>query len=1336
MAAQWGRPYTSSQFADDDPIEDLPEMPSSSASSYQQQQQPQRHLANPFGHIATRPNAHWSKASSLTRASNTSTTRGQQQGHQGHRPGAAMSRYGQSSYGSSGPSAQAAAQTSLVCVSQALPPRMSHIFPYSHFNVVQSECFNDAFGSDSDLVVAAPTGSGKTGVLELTMLRLIHTNQDQFNGGVDVPKMLYIAPIKALCSERMQDWQHKFGELLGLTVFEVTGDTDDSTTSFMNNLYMAHLLICTPEKWDFVSRKTPDIISHIRLVCIDEVHLLGSKRGPCLEAVVARHMIQAKPRLVAVSATVPNLDDVASWLGCGADPGATMRRFDATYRPVPLQHIVYGYPPAKDNNGFLFERGLNQHVPELIRRHSSGRPCLVFCVTKKGCEQTAAAIRDSGLQLVQNDHHRHAAAQLASQLPESIRKYVSAGVGVHNSGLKPEERRVIEDGFVQGTLRVLCTTTTLAQGVNLPAHLVIVKSTLAYKGAGYVDYDDLEMLQMIGRAGRPQFDDKGVAVIMCPNNSKAKWERMVQGNVLLESSLASNLIEYTNTEIHLRTIDSYETAKQWIRTTFLYVRAKRQPQKYEMRSPIDPAIDAKVNETIEQLHEVGMILVDEASGAISSTALGSVMAKHSIKFETMKNFIQIDPREVEANSPKVEKGLLEAISQATEFLDFPPKQDQRKPLRTLATNCRYPLKNQAIGDAHKKAFVMLQCALEHTKTNQWELSAQFDQIRRLAERLSTVVETVLTEKPYNGVALAEAIKVERALKCKIWNDSRDLQLTQLDGIGDGFAAKLHGHRVSTLDQLARCDSSKLSMMREGQLSLQRLTEWSRTAASIPRYEVTIEVQQQGRTALVTLEPMDVMPSWQTVAGFEPQRATYHLLLYSDERQLIFNRKIAVNAANYGQPLTFTAALPTPVGQSGCIFGQLICREYIGIDRAFSWPKGLTSSSLVQLEPTAQAKPKAKSSKKRNNNDSKSAAGRPAKLQRTLSPYQQQAAAAPGGTTGSGWITKKAPPKPKANIATQSMNNTSTNTDFSGAAAAGGAGGGGIASGQGIDSMATWRSLSRKHNMSSGSTGRLTPHDTPNAMTTTASDQQPAEPPTQPSTANIARVSPGVPRPLNRPSISPRFPRSGAGAGVSRPVPRPPPVNRNPNAPVMMPPRPPAQPPFPHNVARPFVRPPPPTYGVARPFVRPPPHRPVCAPAARPRCVSVSASSRFGPPAPHQNHNAPMHMSTTTTTTTTTSTRSSYAAYAMPQSYNPVMHQPAASQPFDPYDDDNTEMDTGIDTHTHTADDMMTQQPQPGVSGVGGGMGMGVGLGVGAEHQGGTADMAMSQCDQLFTDIWE
>lgn len=267
---------------------------------------------------------------------------------------------------------------------RALPDRFRAIFRFPLLNAVQSKVFDTIYNGNDNLVLSAPTGSGKTAVLELAICRLIN---DFASGSF---KIVYQAPTKSLCSERQRDWQAKFGPL-DLQCAELTGDTDSAQ---LRNVQHATIIITTPEKWDSMTRKWKDhqkLMQMVKLFLIDEVHILKDHRGATLEAVVSRmKSIGSDVRFVALSATVPNFQDLASWLGKNSvnpDLPAARERFGEEFRPVRLRKHVCGY--QANANDFAFEKTLSAKLPEVISKYSQRKPIMVFCFTRNACVETA-----------------------------------------------------------------------------------------------------------------------------------------------------------------------------------------------------------------------------------------------------------------------------------------------------------------------------------------------------------------------------------------------------------------------------------------------------------------------------------------------------------------------------------------------------------------------------------------------------------------------------------------------------------------------------------------------------------------------------------------------------------------------------------------------------------------------------------------------------------------------------------------------------------------------------------------------------------------------------------
>ena len=237
-----------------------------------------------------------------------------------------------------------------ILLSAVLPSAFRSCLPYSHLNKMQSVCFDALWHRTSNLAVAAPTGSGKTALFELAIIKLVSGGDGGGGGGSGSSsssssssrapsphgKIVYLAPMRSLASERASDWRAKFPML---TVSAIVGGDELGMAPVRAAVAGADIIITTPEKFDSMTRRWRDhreLLGQVELLCVDEVHLLGESRGAVLEAVVTRMRTVsasaevrergwpgARLRVIALSATLPNLADIGRWVGAARDTTLT-----------------------------------------------------------------------------------------------------------------------------------------------------------------------------------------------------------------------------------------------------------------------------------------------------------------------------------------------------------------------------------------------------------------------------------------------------------------------------------------------------------------------------------------------------------------------------------------------------------------------------------------------------------------------------------------------------------------------------------------------------------------------------------------------------------------------------------------------------------------------------------------------------------------------------------------------------------------------------------------------------------------------------------------------------
>ena len=616
---------------------------------------------------------------------------------------------------------------------------------FTHFNPIQTQAFFTLYNTDENVLLGAPTGSGKTISSELTLLRLFTHHPGQ--------KAIYIAPLKALVRERINDWTKGLCARLGKNMVELTGDF----TPDMRALLAADLIICTPEKWDGISRswQTRSYVKKVGLIIIDEIHLLGADRGPILEVIVSRMRNIATAtgtavRFVGLSTALANAHDLGDWLGINPKKG--LFNFKPSVRPVPLEAHIQGYPGK-----FYCPRmnSMNKPAYAAIQMHSPTKPVIVFVSSRRQTRLTAndlitfAVGDERPQQFLRNTTEDEMQAILSSVKDASLRHSLQFGIGLHHAGLGDHDRCLVERLFVELKIQVLVATSTLAWGVNTPAHLVIIKGTEFYDAPtrAYVDMPITDVLQMMGRAGRPQYDKHGVAVIMVHEPKKQFYKRFLYEPFPVESSLPKQLANHLNAEIAAgSTITSHQEAVEYLAWTFLYRRLLQNPSYYGLvdssSESLESYTDQLISDCLLSLEEAGCITLEgqelikplnvkqskaakeppastdpssntevkkperSTRGAtLAATTTGRICSFYYLDYTTMVSFTR-------GLKPGLSLSqVLDVLCSATEFSQLPVRHNEDKLNTTMAHDARLKVDMRTMDSPHTKANLLLQAHL-------------------------------------------------------------------------------------------------------------------------------------------------------------------------------------------------------------------------------------------------------------------------------------------------------------------------------------------------------------------------------------------------------------------------------------------------------------------------------------------------------------------------------------------------------------------------------------------------------------------------------------------------
>ncbi|MCJ1226445.1 DEIH-box ATPase [Toensbergia leucococca] len=629
-------------------------------------------------------------------------------------------------------------------------------------NRIQTKCFPTAFNDDGNMLICAPTGSGKTNVAMLAMLREIGKNRNPETGEImlDDFKIVYIAPLKALVQEQVGNFGKRL-ESYGIRVSELTGDRQLTKQQIADT----QIIVTTPEKWDVITRKATDMsyTNLVRLIIIDEIHLLHDDRGPVLESIVSRTIRKIEQtgdpvRLVGLSATLPNYRDVASFLH--VDPISGLFHFDGSYRPCPLRQEFIG---VTDKKAIKQLKMMNDVCyTKVLEQVGTGKhQMLIFVHSRKETAKTAKYIRDKALemetigQILRSDAaSREVLTEEADGVADrDLKDLMPYGFGIHHAGMSRADRSSVEDLFADGMLQVLVCTATLAWGVNLPAHTVIIKGTQIYspeKGS-WVELSPQDVLQMLGRAGRPQYDTFGEGIIITTQTEMQYYLSLMNQQLPIESQFISKLADNLNAEVVLGNVRSRDEAVEWLGYTYLFVRMLRSPGLYSVGAEYedDDALEQKrvdlVHSAATVLEKSSLVKYDKKTGKLQATELGRIASHYYITHSSMLTY----NHHIQPMITPIE--LFRVFALSDEFKYIPVRQDEKLELAKLLGRVPIPVK-ESIEEPQAKINVLLQAYISRLKLEGLALMADLVYVTQSAGRILRAIFEISLKKGWSSVA--------------------------------------------------------------------------------------------------------------------------------------------------------------------------------------------------------------------------------------------------------------------------------------------------------------------------------------------------------------------------------------------------------------------------------------------------------------------------------------------------------------------------------------------------------------------------------------------------------
>jgi len=660
----------------------------------------------------------------------------------------------------------------------------------------QADSVESGLLDGKSILVSAPTASGKTLIAMLAMMSYLSKNDG---------KVIYLSPLRALAAEKFLEFKKLEKVALGkkVKVSISTGDYEN----IEKNLDKSDVLILTNEKMDSIIRHGAEWIEEIGLVIADEVHLIGDEnRGPTLEMILTQlKLLETNPQIIGLSATITNSDEIADWLDC--------KLVKNDWRPVPLSEGVCDAGEVTMNDGKVFsiERSICGTPIDLgVQSVKEGGQSLVFAETRNRSKSLATKAADAISQILEKKDlielektsKKILSENEHTELIKTLAFLVKKGVAFHHAGLNQNCRQTIETEFRKGTIKLLSSTPTLAAGVNLPARRVVISNINRYnaKVGANRPISILEYKQLCGRAGRPQYDDYGEAIIVGNGNTEDLIDYYINGE---PEPIISKITDDKSLRTHILSVVVTHPGikKDEILEFFLQTLGGLQSRKPTIKFAIDISLRFLSSE----------YLLIKKGERFAATEFGKKTSMLYIDPLTATYFR--DAIENVSQNRKHTFGFLHLISNCEEFYPkFSLRNKDYESASLLIENNSSELLEPISEYDCSRSLLALHAWI--TESSELSLSDNFGvesgDMHRMAETANWL--SYCLREISKHVERADLLEELDNLRKRIVYGIREelLELVRVKGIGRVRARILYKHRIKNLDDLAKIPVNKLS----------------------------------------------------------------------------------------------------------------------------------------------------------------------------------------------------------------------------------------------------------------------------------------------------------------------------------------------------------------------------------------------------------------------------------------------------------------------------------------------------------------------------------------------
>jgi len=523
-------------------------------------------------------------------------------------------------------------------------------------------------------------------------------------------------------------------------------------------------------------------------------------------------------------------------------------------------------------------------------------------------------------------------------------------MGIHHAGMLRGDRKLTEQMFYDGAITVLCCTATLAWGVNLPAHTVVIKGTDVYnpEKGGNVDLSIIDVQQIFGRAGRPQFDSSGEATLITTLEAFPRYMDKLVRPVAIESNFAKHLADHLNAEIVGRAVTNIEEGATWLTYTYMYVRMLQNPLAYGISADEydnDPKLRQRckslIMEAAKLLNTNQMIRYHWESGNLGVREHGRIAAHFYIQAESIATFNEL----FRDKDTPIDLQLFRAVCSAHEFQQMKLRPDEMDELQDLgSSNC--PLKMVGVGgdqsgrvlitDSTDKALVLLQCIISRARVKSFTLITDTNYINANAARIVRALFEMKLKEGNSWPAL-KLLRIAKSIEKQLWWFQTPLRQFESELGKQVYESIESNGKDNTCWDIFETTLSLLDLQVNEVEAMCKAKGHGRNIqqhiSMLPRFEVTGQIHPVTRHVLkfeITIEPL-----FQWAKRWHGSAQSFWLLVEDPSCHKIYHHEyITLSFRTYEETLHLHTFIPTFDTLPAQYMIHMISDNWVGVEQVF------------------------------------------------------------------------------------------------------------------------------------------------------------------------------------------------------------------------------------------------------------------------------------------------------------------------------------------------------------------------------------------------------------------